>query len=169
MSMRKTPFRQKWTPPPRMRDREPGSVAVSPGRRASMLPALLVPKPKTVPWRNPHLLDMAKGKPCLFRLPGVCNHNPETTVAAHSNLSIHGKAGSRKADDCFTAAGCFNCHSWYDQGPAPAEEKTAAFMLAHANQVLDWRKTAKDRTADRKDRASAIAALTRLDCWPAVE
>lgn len=139
------------------------------GRMASMVPALLKPAPKTVPWRNPHLLDMAKGKPCLFRLPGVCNHNPETTVAAHSNLSIHGKAGARKADDCYSVWACSACHAWLDPGPASAEEKAAVFMAAHASQVLEWRRIAMDRTADRKDRASAIAALTRLDCWPAVE
>lgn len=134
-----------------------------------MVPALLKPAPKTVPWRNPHLLDMAKGKPCLFRLPGVCNHNPETTVAAHSNLSIHGKAGARKADDCYSAWACSSCHTWFDAGPSPAEHKAEWFMVAHAHQVLEWRRIAMDRAADRKDRASAIAALTRLDCWPAVE
>lgn len=126
-----------------------------------------VAKPKE--WRNPHLLAMAKGKPCLFRIPGVCNHNPETTVAAHSNLSMHGKAKARKADDCYTAWGCSACHSWLDQGGAEADVKELAFTLAHIDQVLEWRKIALDRTASPKDRASAIAALTRLECWPAVE
>ena len=39
-----------------------------------------------------------------------------TTVAAHSNLSAHGKAGAMKASDEFTAFLCGPCHFWYDAG-----------------------------------------------------
>ena len=139
------------------------------GRMASMGPAHLraIEKPKE--WRNPHLLAMAKGKPCLFRLPGICNHNPETTVAAHSNLSIHGKGGARKANDQYSAWACSACHSWFDAGPSPAEHKAEWFKLAHADQVLEWRRIAFDRSGKPKDKAAVIAALTALDCWPAVD
>lgn len=47
--------------------------------------------PKEPRQRNPHLLKMAQGEPCLLRIPGVCNGDSDTTVAAHSNQSAHGK------------------------------------------------------------------------------
>ena len=31
------------------------------------------------------LRESAKGQPCMVRIPGVCNGNPETTVLAHLN------------------------------------------------------------------------------------
>jgi hypothetical protein len=51
--------------------------------------------PKTVQHRHPHLLSMARGQSCLLLVPGICNGDRSTVVAAHSNLSIHGKAGAR--------------------------------------------------------------------------
>ena len=53
--------------------------------------------PKKPRQRNPTLLNMAKGEPCLLRVPGVCNGDSDTTVAAHSNQSAHGKGKAMKA------------------------------------------------------------------------
>lgn len=123
-------------------------------------------RPKTVPHRNRHLLDMARGQRCLLRVVGVCSGGTETTVACHSNLSIHGKAGRRKADDEYSAAGCHACHTWLDNGPADAEIKALAFMAAHLLQVDHWRAIAADSTQPPKDRAAARWALDHLNASP---
>ena len=119
--------------------------------------------PKTVPQRNPFLLTMARDQACLLRVPGECNNNPSTTVACHSNLSEHGKAGARKADDQYHVHGCAPCHRWLDQGPATAEEKAARFMAAFAWMVAIWRDIASGMqpTAPR-ERKAAQWALDRI-------
>lgn len=121
---------------------------------------------KTEPHRNRHLLDMARGQPCLMRVPGVCAGGTETTVACHSNLSIHGKAGAWKADDEYSCAGCFACHTWLDAGPADALVKEAAFMLGHLRQVEAWRAIVADPSQPTKDRAAAQWALDHLNASP---
>lgn len=122
--------------------------------------------PKPEAHRNAYLLSMARGKPCLFRLPGICNFDPETTVACHSNQAAHGKGGARKADDEYTAWGCFSCHSWLDQSQGYSEGKLLAFMVAHLAQVCEWRAIAGSTQADPKDRAAAQWALDHLNATP---
>jgi hypothetical protein len=118
---------------------------------------------KTAPKRNPHLLTMAKGQRCFLRVPDVCCNDPATTVACHSNWTEHGKAGARKADDCYHVWGCFACHAWLDQGDASAEEKREAFDSAFAWMVAIWRDiTQHMQPATPKDRAAAQWALDRL-------
>lgn len=123
--------------------------------------------PKTPRREIPHLLTMARGKPCLFLLAGICNRNPETTVAAHSNWAQHGgKGGARKADDCYSAWACFACHTWLDSGPTDSEKKRMAFMFAHLSQVNHWRRIAADPTSNPRDRAAAQLALDHLNATP---
>lgn len=88
--------------------------------------------------RNARLLRMARGMPCQLRVAGVCIGGTETTVACHSNLGIHGKAGARKADDQYHVHGCRACHQWLDQGPALAHEKEMVFLAALAVMVEMW-------------------------------
>lgn len=128
-------------------------------------PGVFSPLPKTEPKRNPHLLAMANGMPCLMRVDGVCNGDKRTTVAAHSNLSIHGKAKGRKADDQYSVWACAACHGWLDQGKAGAVEKERAFMAGHVRQVEAWRGIA---THDPfiKDRDAAQWALDQLAATP---
>lgn len=121
---------------------------------------------KTEPHRNRHLLYMARGQHCLLRVPGVCIGGTETTVACHSNLSIHGKGGARKADDEYHAAGCFACHRWLDQGSADGELKALTFMNAHLEQVGIWRVLAASPGQPPKDRAAAQWALDHLNASP---
>lgn len=126
--------------------------------------------PKSTAYRNPTLLEMADRRPCLLLVPGVCNHRTDTTTAAHSNLGIHGKAKNRKADDCYSAWGCFACHRWLDQpighdGPS-REQKAAVFMEAHLRQVLAWRQIAADPTEPERFRRAASRALERLNATP---
>jgi hypothetical protein len=59
------------------------------------------------------LRKLAKGKPCLIRIPGVCNHNPETTVLAH--YSLNGLSGiAMKSPDIIGAWACSSCHDEID-------------------------------------------------------
>lgn len=80
---------------------------------------------KRQPFRSRKLLDSARGEDCTMQIPGVCNHNPETTVAAHSNKGYHGKGMGQKADDCFIAYLCSECHAALD-GQRGADSYLAA-------------------------------------------
>lgn len=122
--------------------------------------------PKPVEHRNPALLAMARGKRCLLHVPGICNCPPATVVACHSNFSIHGKAGARKADDQYSVWGGAACHRWLDQGPAPYEQKLAVFMRAHLDQVLEWRRIVGDMSYTPKERKAAHWALCLLEASP---
>jgi len=128
--------------------------------------AMSAPVLKTEPHRNRHLLDMASAQRCLLRAPGVTCALRETTVACHSNLAEHGKAGARKADDEYSVWGCFACHRWLDQGPADATLKTVTFMRAHLDQVAEWRAIAADPGQPARDRAAAQWALDHLNATP---
>lgn len=141
-------------------------VAPSPVRRGvvAMCTAMSLAQPKTVPRRRPTLLSIANGKPCLLRVRGVCQGGTASTVACHSNLAIHGKAGARKADDCYSVWGCQSCHTWLDQGPAPAELKESVFMLALLDQVTWWRQLAA--AASSTEQRAATWALLQLDATP---
>lgn len=73
-------------------------------------------------------LAACRDEPCYLNVmcPWTDWADP-TVVPCHSNFSKHGKAGARKADHEFTVPGCGPCHYWLDFGPAPWEEKVAAF------------------------------------------
>lgn len=122
--------------------------------------------PKTAAYRDRALLDMAENRPCLLLVPGICNHRTDSTVACHSNLGIHGKAGARKADDQFSVWGCNACHIWLDtDSKAPATLKERVFMEAYLRQVLAWRQVAASREPERFRRA-ARRALAHLNASP---
>lgn len=128
--------------------------------------AVAAPRPKTKAMRNAHLRDMARGMPCLLQIAGICTHDRTTVVCCHSNLSCHGKAGARKADDHYSVWGCAACHRWLDQGSASAERKEAAFMAAHMRQVMEWRAIAFAPDSSARDRAAAVWALEQLNATP---
>lgn len=59
------------------------------------------------------LRELARGKPCMIRIPGICNGNSETTVLAH--VRIIGVSGMGiKAPDIFGAWSCSSCHDYVD-------------------------------------------------------
>lgn len=59
------------------------------------------------------LRKYAEGKPCMIRLPSICNKNPETTVLCHER--VIGLSGTGlKAPDFFAAWGCSDCHAAVD-------------------------------------------------------
>ncbi len=84
----------------------------------------------------PALTKLAEGKPCMMRVPGVCNGRTDTTCWAHSNMSRHGKGVGLKSHDCFGAFACHACHEWYDLTSRrtlvclSASDREEAFMLA---------------------------------------
>jgi hypothetical protein len=131
------------------------------------------PAPKTEPYRDAVLLEMARGRPCLLCPAGECTCTPGSTVACHSNLSIHGKAKNRKPDDCYTVWGGREAHARLDQpighdGPT-REQKAATFMAAHLKQVLAWREIAHDPAEPERFRRAAQRALQRLNATPLPE
>lgn len=120
--------------------------------------------PKAQPNRNPTLLEMARGRYCLLRVPGVCLGGTESTVAAHSNFAQHGKGMGRKASDAYSVWACRACHiEWMDQGPASKGVKQMAFMRAHADQVLEWRYITQDTREPPRFRRAAQWALDTLN------
>jgi hypothetical protein len=61
-----------------------------------------------------NLRKTAKGRGCMVRLEGICNHNPETTVLAH--IRMPGLSGMGiKADDLLGAWACSACHDAIDR------------------------------------------------------
>jgi len=133
------------------------------GRSAVMGGTTAGPIPKPTEHRNQRLLDLARNQFCLFMVPGVCNHRIDTTVACHSNLAEHGKAGARKADDHWTVWGCCACHAWLDQGKADYETKASVFKAAHHRQVQMWKFMLRDSTENGFNKAAIRWALARID------
>jgi hypothetical protein len=143
----------------------PGVQSFAPAVRCDGAAAV---QPKSVQHRNRHLLDMARGQQCLLMVPACCNHRLDTTVAAHSNWAIHGKAGARKANDFYVVNSCACCHAWLDAGPATKAQKQAVFMAAHLRQVLAWRQIAGDSRAPSADRKATLWALEQLGALPGI-
>jgi hypothetical protein len=84
-------------------------------------PALL---PKV---RSSAIMKAARGMPCSLRLPGICNHNNQTTVAAH--LPGIGKSMGSKVSDLHTAFACSACHAAIDTHSWEKRGLTAAIVL----------------------------------------
>lgn len=64
-------------------------------------------------YRNKKILKHAEGQDCQMQIPGICNHNPETVVAAHSDAIEDGKGKGTKAHDHMTVFCCEACHAAY--------------------------------------------------------
>lgn len=170
--MKRTPFRRRLRleGPTAPRETKPWAAALA---TATLKPLTsgsysgnTAADPKSEAYRDPVLLEMARGRTCLLMVPGLCSHRVDTVVAAHSNLSIHGKAGARKADDCYSAWACATCHVWLDTSKALAAIKEVAFMNGHARQVLAWRLIAMDPAEPERFRKAARRALDRLNASP---
>ena len=99
-------------------------------------------------YRDADLLKLAKGEKCLLQISDDCmGDEGSTTVAAHSNFMLHGKAKGLKAEDCYSVWACYKCHSIFDQGGLfTREEKADLFSEALLRQVEEWRKIATTPT-----------------------
>lgn len=81
-----------------------------------------------------NLRSYAAGKPCQVRLPGICNHDPMTTVLAHPRLA--GITGvSMKAPDELGAWACSACHDAIDRR-AHTDLDREYVMQAHYEGIL---------------------------------
>lgn len=85
-------------------------------------PAVLLPKV-----RSSVLMQSANGMPCSIRLPGICNHNPATTVCAH--LPGIGKSNASKVSDLHVAYACSACHDAIDRFTWEKRGLTEAMVL----------------------------------------
>lgn len=113
-----------------------------------------------------HLLDMARGRPCLLQSP-ICNHDTETTVACHGAGVAAGKGMGYKVGDQLTVWGCSQCNHYTDAyGGATAAAKTAVFEAGYSRQLHAWQAIADDTAAPKRDRASAAAALAIVASRP---
>jgi hypothetical protein len=80
-----------------------------------------------------NLKDYAAGKPCMVRLPGICNGDTATTVLAHIRLAgITG--GAQKAPDLLGAWACSACHNEVDRRTRKLE--LAYATLCHLEGVM---------------------------------
>lgn len=114
-------------------------------------------------WQCRALLDAVYQLPCLLQIPGVCeggNGEP-----CHANWSDFGKGKSRKAHDCFVAAGCRACHREIDHGKRLTREEREAMWMC------GWRRTILElfrRGLVRVDTLSVVSArmLRPVDLGP---
>lgn len=76
----------------------------------------------------------ARGRNCQVRIPGICNHNPETTVLAHYRLSDSCGTGI-KPPDTQGAFACSACHDAID-GRIKTDFTRDELRLYHAEGVF---------------------------------
>ena len=80
------------------------------------------------------LRDAAKGMACQVRIPGICNHNPETTILAHYRLSGTCGVGMKPID----LAGSWTCNDCHDaiDGRSKTAFSREQLDLMHAEGVF---------------------------------
>ena len=78
------------------------------------------------------LRKSAKGRECQVRIPGVCNHNPETVVLAH----INGAGMGIKANDIHAAFCCSSCHDALDGRNRSSGLNPDLLRLYHLDGVI---------------------------------
>ena len=81
------------------------------------------------------ITQSAKGEECQVRIPGVCNHNPETTVFAH----LGGGGMGMKQPDSEGAYCCSACHDVLDLR-TKYQRPTLEIRLAHHEGAMRTRK-----------------------------
>ena len=149
-----TPQRVRTFPKP-----EPGAF-----RMAAAISGVASTAAKPEKLRNADLLKLARGEPCMLQIPGVCNHDPSTSVQCHSNFGAHGKGKGTKAHDCCSFSGCSACHFWLDQDSRPSRgDKHAATQSALHRQIERWKQWLKHSNQySSKQRIAASWALSNL-------
>lgn len=76
----------------------------------------------------------ARGRECKIRIPGICSHDPETTVSCHYRLV--GTCGTGiKPPDILAADGCDRCHAAID-GRTKTTYSKEELMLMHSEGVM---------------------------------
>lgn len=86
-----------------------------------------------------NLRQLAAGKECYLRLPGVCNYDTTSTVLAHIRRG-NTAGGGMKPADINGAPLCSACHQAYDgvsRTRYSRVELDSEMLRAHV-QWLDW-------------------------------
>lgn len=76
------------------------------------------------------LRESARGQDCHLRLPGICNHDPETTVLAHIRRGFISGTALKPVDSAGVFA-CDACHSAID-----GRVKYSAHLAAHIDAYI---------------------------------
>lgn len=97
-----------------------------------------------------NLRNLARGRECLVRLPGICNGNPETVVLAHYRLAGTCGVGMKPVDTNATFC-CSACHDEVDRRTRKLEPDFVKLAFAEgvmrtndlmAREGYVWRKAA---------------------------
>jgi len=80
---------------------------------------------KRQPIRSRKLRESAREEPCTLRIPGICCHDPETTVLAHPPVA-NGGMGT-KGSDLEGAFACWRCHDELDERRAQGADRTEVY------------------------------------------
>jgi hypothetical protein len=80
------------------------------------------------------IMASARGEACCVRLPGVCNHNPETVVFAHLNKVRFGSGRGIKSK--VGAYACSSCHCEADSRTRFVEDRREVY-IAHLEGVIE--------------------------------
>jgi len=85
----------------------------------------------------------ARMQECTVRIPGVCNHNPETTVLAHL-----GSGTAKRGDDTNAVYACSDCHDAIDRrskvflSDNPVEQellrRDREYFIDRARKLSEW-------------------------------
>ena len=87
----------------------------------------------SVNYRNPKLLKLANGAPCM-----MCSMQDGTVVAAHSNQLRDGKGVGIKSHDHRIAFLCHQCHHMIDNDKSlDKHDRIAAWEEAH-RKTIGW-------------------------------
>ena len=81
-----------------------------------------------------NLRKLAQGQPCMIRVPGCCNRNPETTVLAHYRMADLCGVGMKPPDWCGAWA-CSACHDAVD-GRVKSTWSRFELRVMHAEGVF---------------------------------
>ena len=86
------------------------ALELNSGRRAHCEPRVRTQGSRLV---QDKLTKLARGRPCMVRLSGICNFDPETTVLAHYRMIGISGMGI-KCPSIIAAWACSTCHGYVD-------------------------------------------------------
>jgi len=90
------------------------------------------------------ITDYARGKGCTARIPGICNHNPETSVWAHINSVRWGAGKGIKSPDLCGLIACSSCHDVIDGRVKTGYEREFIKLLAYEGHMESLAMLVKD-------------------------
>jgi hypothetical protein len=82
------------------------------------------------------LRNSAKGELCTFAIPGVCNHDSQTTVLCHAPSETKGMGN--KGPDYHAAFGCYACHEALDQHRFAKEDELRFWLRGIERTHAVW-------------------------------